>query len=206
MRILYYLGNIIFRPLAFLIAKIMYRVKIEGFENVPRKEGAIICGNHVHALDGPALVACTTRRIHFMSKKELFKNPFFRMLGYCYNAFPVDRGKKDTGAVLKSFEILKKKDILAIYPEGTRNGFDKGVKLKNGAVRIALKAGVPIIPYAVISDFKPFHKTIYRFGEPIDLSSHKDQADQKEVLDTLTVEIMTKVIELRDRDLVEAKK
>lgn len=206
MKILYYLCNIIIRPICFIIAKIVYRVKFEGYNNVPKKEAAIICGNHVHALDAPALVACTKRRIHFMSKKELFKNPAFKVVGFCYNAFPVDRGKKDASAVKKSLEILETNDILAIYPEGTRNGFEKGVKPKNGAVRIALKAGVPIIPFAVIGDFKPFHKVIYRFGEPIDLSSHKDQSEEKEILDTLTNEVMTKVIELRDRDLIESKK
>ena len=205
MKILYYLCNIIVRPLSFLAAKIIYRVKFEGWENVPKKQAAILCGNHVHALDAPALVACTTRRIHFMSKKELFKNPGFRFMGFCFNVFPVDRGKKDTGAVFKSLEILKKNEMVAIYPEGTRNGLEKGVKPKNGAVRIAIDAGVPIIPFAVIGNFKPFKRVIYRFGEPIDLSSHKEQAEDKEVLNTLTNEVMSKIIELRDKDLLDAK-
>ena len=85
MRILYYLCNIIIRPLSFIADKLIYRVKLEGFENVPKKQAAIICGNHVHALDGPCLVAATLRRIHFMSKKELFKNPGFRFMGFCFN-------------------------------------------------------------------------------------------------------------------------
>ena len=206
MRILYYLCNIIIRPLSFIADKLIYRVKLEGFENVPKKQAAIICGNHVHALDVPCLVAATLRRIHFMSKKELFKNPGFRFMGFCFNVFPVDRGKRDAGAVMKSLEILEKNEIVAIYPEGTRNGLEKGVKPKNGAVRIAIKAGVPIVPFAVIGDFKPFNRVIYRFGEPIDFSSHKDQAEEKEMLDTLTNEVMSKVIELRDRDLIAAKK
>lgn len=206
MRILYYLCNIIVRPISFIAAKIIFRVKFEGFENVPKKQAAILCGNHVHALDAPALVACTPRRIHFMTKKELFKNPAFRLLGFCYNVFPVDRGKRDTGAVFKSIEILKKNEMVGIYPEGTRNGLEKGVKLKNGAVRIAIDAGAPIIPFAVIGNFKPFKKVIYRFGEPIDLSSHKDQIEDKEVLNTLTNEVMSKVIELRDKDLIQPKK
>ena len=89
MRFLYYLCNIIVRPLSFLAAKIIYRVKFEGWENVPKKQAAILCGNHVHALDAPAMVACTTRRIHFMSKKELFKNPGFRFMGFCFNVFSI---------------------------------------------------------------------------------------------------------------------
>ncbi len=188
----------IVRPLCYLAAKIIYRVKIEGLENVPKDSACIICGNHVHALDAPALMATVNRNINFMAKEELWKSAGFRFMTMCYNVFPVKRGKNDLDAVKTALTILKKNEILGMYPEGTRNGLARGIKPKNGAVNIAIRAGVPIVPFAVIGDFKPFKKIIYRFGEPMDFSSYKKQAKEKEVVDSLTKQVMDKVAALRD--------
>jgi len=188
----------IVRPLCYLAAKIIYRVKIEGLENVPKDSACIICGNHVHALDAPALMATVNRNINFMAKEELWKSAGFRFMTMCYNVFPVKRGKNDLDAVKTALTILKKNEILGMYPEGTRNGLARGIKPKNGAVNIAIRAGVPIVPFAVIGDFKPFKKIIYRFGEPIDYSSYKKQEKAKEVVDSLTKQVMDKVVALRD--------
>lgn len=188
----------IVRPLCYLAAKIIYRVKIEGLENVPKDSACIICGNHVHALDAPALMATVNRNINFMAKEELWKSAGFRFMTMCYNVFPVKRGKNDLDAVKTALTILKKNEILGMYPEGTRNGLARGIKPKNGAVNIAIRAGVPIVPFAVIGDFKPFKKIIYRFGEPMDFSSYKKQVKEKEVVDSLTKQVMDKVVALRD--------
>ena len=75
---------------------------------------------------------------------------------------------------------------------------EKGKKPKNGAVTLALRNNVPIIPFAVIGDFKPFTKVTYRFGEPMDFSEYKGKAKDKEVLDMLTNRVMQRVMELRD--------
>ena len=166
----------IVRALCFLAAKIIYRVKIEGLENVPKDKACIICGNHVHALDAPALMAVVDRNINFMAKEELWKSTGFRFMAMCYKVFPVKRGKNDLDAVKAALTILK----------------------KNGAVNIAIRAGVPIVPFAVIGDFKPFKKIIYRFGEPMDFSEYKDKAKEKEVVDSLTKQVMDNVIALRD--------
>ena len=187
------------KPLSFIIAKIIYRVKVEGMENVPKNEACIICGNHVHALDAPALVAVTTRKIRFMAKEELWKSAGLRFMAFVYRVFPVKRGQRDTDAIRTSLKILKNKEILGIYPEGTRNGLAKGVKPKNGAVNIAIRAGVPIVPFAVIGTFKPFTKVIYRFDKPIDYSEYKEKGKDKDVVDGLTKELMDKIVELRDK-------
>ena len=85
-----------------------------------------------------------------------------------------------------------------MYPEGTRKGLERGIKPKNGAVNLAIRAGVPIIPFGVCGEFKPFKKVVYNFGKPIDFSNYKDNAKDKEEVDMLTNEVMAKVIELRD--------
>lgn len=198
MKILKKIARVIVRAICRILAIIIYRVKIIGIENVPKDSACIICGNHVHALDAPALLASTNRKIRFMAKEELWKSAGFRFMAYCYDVFPVKRGKNDTDAIKTSLKILKNNEILGIYPEGTRNGLARNVKPKNGAVNLAIRTGVPIVPFAVIGDFKPFKKIVYKFGEPIDFSGYKEQSKDKDVLDTLTREVMAKVVELRD--------
>lgn len=199
MKILEKICKIIVRPLCFVAAKIIYRVRIEGLENVPKNSACIICGNHVHALDAPALLATINRDVCFMAKEELWRSVGFRFMAMCYNVFPVKRGKKDTDAIKTALRVLKNNQILGMFPEGTRNGMERNIKPKNGAVNIAIRAEVPIIPFGVIGDFKPFKKIIYRFGEQIDLSNYKDKAKDKEFVDGLTKEVMDKVVELRDK-------
>lgn len=198
MNILKRFCQIIIKPLCFIIAKLVYRVKIEGIENVPKNSACIICGNHVHALDAPALIASTSRKIRFMAKQELWKSTGFKFMAWIFDVFPVARGQKDTEAVKTSMKILKSNEILGMYPEGTRNGMERGIKPKNGAVNLAIRMNVPIIPFGVSGSFKPFTKVIYRFGEPMNFNEYKDDAKNKEVVDSLTKEVMEKVIELRD--------
>lgn len=198
MKILKTLCSIIIRPICFVLAKIIYRVKIVGIENVPKNKACIICGNHVHAMDAPVLLTSTSRKINFMAKQELWKNGAFKFIAWIFNVFPVARGKKDTEAIKTSLKILNSNQILGMYPEGTRKGLERGIKPKNGAVNLAIRAGVPIIPFGVCGEFKPFKKVVYNFGKPIDFSNYKDNAKDKEVVDTLTNEVMAKVIELRD--------
>ena len=198
MEVLRKICRAIVKPLCHLAALIVYRVRVEGIENVPKDSACIVCGNHVHALDAPALVAVTNRKIRFMAKEELWKSLGFRFMAFVFYVFPVKRGKGDTDAIKTSIKLLKSNQILGMYPEGTRNGLEKGVKPKNGAVTLASRNNVPIVPFGVEGTFKPFTKVTYRFGKPMDFSSYKENAKDKEVLDTLTNEVMARIVELRD--------
>ena len=198
MKVLKKICQIIIKTICFIAAKIVYRVKIEGIENVPKNSACIICGNHVHALDAPALIASTSRKIRFKAKQELWKSVGFKFMAWIFEVFPVARGQKDTEAIKTSMKILKSNEILGMYPEGTRNGIERGIKPKNGAVNLAIRMNVPIIPFGVSGSFKPFTKVVYRFGEPMNFSNYKDDAKNKEIVDGLTSKVMSRVIELRD--------
>lgn len=190
----------VIKGICFIIAKVIYKTEVEGIEKIPEGEGVIICGNHVHGLDAPLLMALYPKKtICFMAKQELFKNKFLKFLGGLYNVFPVNRDINDTEAVRKALKVLKEKKILGIYPEGTRNGLAKGEKPKHGAVNIAIRTGAKIVPFGVAGDFKLFSKVKYTFGDPIDLSGYKKNAHDKEVVDILTNELMAKIVELRDK-------
>ena len=188
--------RIIIKFLYKILSKIIYRVAVIGRENLPKEKAAIICPNHVHFLDGPTLIANSKRKINVLAKEELFKNKFLsnclRMLGM----YPIKRGSADIEAIKVSLKILKNNELLMIFPEGTRNGMAKGVKPKNGAVVMAIKAGVPIIPVGIIGNFKPFRKITMKIGKPIDYRSYKDKVKDKELMTKLTEELMKKIVKL----------
>jgi 1-acyl-sn-glycerol-3-phosphate acyltransferase len=177
------------------LVRIVYRLKIRGKENLPKEGGCIICPNHIHALDPVPIIICNKRKAVAMAKKELFNNPFLRWLANEFEIFPVDRSVKDLEATKHALKVLKAGEMLLMYPEGTRNGLKKGLKLKNGATVIAIKAGVPIIPVGISGTFKPFSKLTVTYGKPIYFDKKTDMKD-KEFIDSLTLSVMNNALEL----------
>ncbi len=139
-------------------------------ENEPKAGGFMVCANHRSFFDPVVLAALLHRKPTFMAKAELFKNPvigrFLRALG----AFPIERGKGDVGALKTTFELLKKGYILVIFPEGKRMKGGARKKSNPGMIRIAAKAGVPILPAGIEGDYRLFHRVTVHFGKPMDFS------------------------------------
>ena len=187
--------RIILKAIFHFLVIIVYRPKVTGKENIPQEGACIICPNHVHALDSAVILTTQKRKVHFMAKEELFKNGFIKWLAKIFGIFPVRRGGRDLEAIKISLRILKAKGILAMFPEGTRNGLAKGVKPKSGAILIAIKSGAPIIPCGVKGSFKPFTKVRVKYGEPINYDKDLDIQD-KEKMQKLTTELMNKIIKL----------
>lgn len=190
--------RIIIKFLFKIGAIIMYRPKIKGKQNLPKNTAAIICPNHVHALDSAVMVAMNKRKINVLAKEELFKNKFLCFIADLFGIYPVKRDSKSMESIKISLKLLKNKELLMIFPEGTRNGMQKGVKPKDGAVKLAIKANVPIIPVGMQGEFKLFKKVKVNIGEPIYYSDYKEGINNKELLEELTEELMKKIVELRD--------
>lgn len=120
--------------------------KVYGMELVPKKGAYILASNHISNLDPPILGISTPRRVHFMAKIELFKNPFVGWWMRQLWAFPIKRGEGDFGALKESLKYLKQGDPVLLFPEGTRRRPGKEIKLQPGAGFLALKSGAPIVP------------------------------------------------------------
>lgn len=181
------------------LAIIVYRPKVVGQENVPKEGGAILCPNHVHAMDSVIIVTTNKRKVHFMAKEELFKNGFIKWIAKIFGIFPVKRGGKDIDAIKISLKVLKSGGLLNIFPEGTRNGLEKGIKPKNGAILIAQKAKVPIIPVGVQGSFKPFTKVKLNYGKPIDVENLDVQ--DREAVNAFTAKVMKEVVRLTNEKI-----
>ena len=181
-----------------MMVLILYRPKVVGKENLPENTGALICPNHVHPFDSVVVVTMLKRPVRVLAKEELFKNPFLRFLAKVFGVYPIKREKADMQAIKLSLKLLKQEELLLMFPEGTRNGLEKGKKAKNGAVLISATAGKPIVPIGLQGSFKPFTKVIVNIGKPIDFSENKEQAKDKEQASKLTQELMDKIVELRE--------
>ncbi|MBE6915936.1 MAG: 1-acyl-sn-glycerol-3-phosphate acyltransferase [Ruminococcaceae bacterium] len=158
----------ILRPIFYFL----YRIRVVGRENL-QVGASVVCCNHTSLLD-PVLVALgigPKYPLHFMGKKELFRNPianwFFRAVG----AFPVDRGNVDLATMRHSINLLKSGETVAIFPEGTRVAPDAEQTdldgVKTGVAMIAVRGGVPIVPIYLTRHKKLFRKTSVIIGTPI---------------------------------------
>src|SRR6476646_10569509 len=106
----------------WLVFHTLWPLKIVGGkENVPRTGAAIVVSNHLSMIDPFVVSFGAHRLLNFMGKEELFRIPFVGFLGRKLGAFPVDRSRRDAASMRIAFTILKKGEVLGMFPEGTRS-------------------------------------------------------------------------------------
>lgn len=156
-----------------LLFSLAFRWQKIGIENIP-SGGVIIAANHISLWDPPLVgAAIPDRRIHFMAKEELFSNKIFGWIISRLGAFPVKRGAADRTAIRTAITLLETGNILGIFPEGTRSKNGKLGQPEPGLALLAVKAGVPVIPTAIIGTNKIFSngcllpKFKIIFGKPL---------------------------------------
>ncbi len=193
-----FLKNIIksiVRGSIYIWCKVYYRAEIIGLENIPKEGPLIFCGNHRTYLDPPLMVATAKRDMKFLAKEELYNNKFLAFLGWVFEAIPVKRDEKDVSAIKTSLKFLKSGQCIALFPEGTRNGLEKGEKVKDGVAFFAVRSGAKVVPCGIKGGTKENRKVTITYGMPLDYSEYKGTKD-KEKLEEITEEIMDKIIEL----------
>lgn len=176
---------------------IMYSVTVIGKENVPKKGNYIICSNHKTQLDPVALGLVTDRQLHFMAKKELFdKNRFLDRLLRMLGAFPVARDVADVSAIKSAMRFLKRGELFAMFPEGTRTEEMDLSKAKAGISMISIKSKSPIIPVHIESEYK-FRKPLkITVGKPFSFESHYGKKLETEEYIELSKEILREIYSL----------
>lgn len=127
-----------------------FRYRVTGRENLPKQGGYIIAANHLSLWDPPLVATPIPAHLHYMAKQELFQIPVFSTIIRGLGAFPVRRATADRLAIRTAINLLKAGEIVGIFPEGTRSKTGKLQKPEAGLELIASKAGVPVIPVAII--------------------------------------------------------
>lgn len=201
------------------LLRLLFRPRIEGLEHVPDEGAAIVAGNHLSFSDHFLMPTMLRRRITFLAKSEYFTGPgikgrltaaFFRSVGQ----IPVDRSGRGAAqaAIEEGLGVLGKDELLGIYPEGTRSHDGRLYKGRVGVAAMALKAGVPVVPCAMVGTFElqpPGRKmprlgrVTIRFGPPLEFSRYEGLDEQRVALRAVTDEIMYAILGLSGQEYVD---
>jgi 1-acyl-sn-glycerol-3-phosphate acyltransferase len=181
--------------LSWPFVKGLYRLRVRGLEHLP-ESGFVLAANHTSNFDPWPLgiPLLPHRQLRFMAKSELF-NPVLAPILRAGGAFKVRRGEGDLEAMRTAAELARAGEIVVMFPEGTRQR--KGLRKRHearphtGAARIALTAGVPLVPAAItgtdrLSRLGPLRVA---YGPPLDLSD-LEGVDPKTASLTATTRLM----------------
>jgi 1-acyl-sn-glycerol-3-phosphate acyltransferase len=209
------LKRIILGPILHAI----FRPWVRGEEHVPEMGGAILASNHLSFSDSIFLPLVLRRRVTFLAKADYFTGRGLK--GRLTAAFikgagqlPVDRsgGQASEAALQTGLKVLRRGDVLGIYPEGTRSPDGRLYRGKTGVARLALEAGVPVLPVAMIGTDKvqPIGRKVPRIGRvgvvigvPLDFSRYDGMQDDRFVLRSITDEIMYELMELSGQEYTD---
>jgi 1-acyl-sn-glycerol-3-phosphate acyltransferase len=195
----------LYRFAAFISRPVLYRLfrlRARGQENVPASGGCVLACNHLSNFDPWPLgmPLWPTRWLRFMAKSELYWWPL-RVLLDAAGAFKVRRGVGDREAMATALRLAREGEIVVMFPEGTRR--KKGLvkkhqaRARSGAARIALEAGVPLVPAAVAGTDRLLSRGPLRiaFGAPIELGDLPVD-DLRRSAQTATDRLMARITEL----------
>jgi 1-acyl-sn-glycerol-3-phosphate acyltransferase len=198
-------------PLAYNIVAVLswpvlyglFRLRARGMENLPVSRGYVLACNHVSNLDPwpVGLPLWPQRWLRFMAKSELYWWPAKYVLDGA-GAFPVRRGLGDIEAIETAVRLARDGNVVVMFPEGTRR--TKGLVKKHvarprsGAARIALEAGVPLVPCAVAGTDRLSRLGPVRiaYGTPVEIDDLRDSSDVRRTSQEATERLMARIAEL----------
>lgn len=137
------------RFLVAVITRSYTRMTIVGREHIPATGPFVLAPVHRSYVDTPIAGCLTTRRLRFMGKDSMWKVRWVGWVLSALGAIPVTRGTADREALRRSVELLASGEPMVLFPEGERKEGPVIQPLFDGAVYVALKARVPIVPVGI---------------------------------------------------------
>lgn len=194
--------------------RLLWRPWVEGLENVPRHGPVIIASNHLSFMDSLFIPLVVPRRVVYLGKSDYFDKWYTRWFFKSVNVIPVRRegGGASLAALQAGVSALQRGLAVGIYPEGTRSPDGRLYRGKTGVARMALSAGCPVVPVAMIGtrEVNPPDKKIprigrvgVRFGRPLDFSRFEEKADDRFVLRSVTDEVVYEIMMLSGQEYVD---
>lgn len=202
-----------------------YQHQIQGLENLPANSGAVLVSNHVSFVDSIFIPLTAPRQVYFLAKSDYFTTPgikgkIMKWFFTSVSQLPMDRsgGEKSASSLAAAVAALQEGKLVGIYPEGTRSPDTRLYRGKTGAARLALEAGVPIIPIAQFGleevqrpgsnrihlktkEGKPIRvRTV--IGQPIDTSAWQNWEDPRAAQRDLTDRVMEELSRMLDKPII----
>ncbi len=143
----------IFRRVFINIFNLLYRLKVEGLENLPQKSNFIIVANHNSFLDPLVVMVLLPRKIHCIAMRSLYMIPALRWF------LRVNETFSDGSSSPKALDLLMKNKIVGLFPEGGISKDGNLRELRRGAALLAMKTGRPIVPAAILGTFAAFPRS-----------------------------------------------
>ena len=176
------------RHLIHAFCLIYFRIEFHGAERVPSGGPVIITPNHASYIDPIWVSIPIRRRLRYMTWDRMFRVPVLGPVLRVFGAFPVNVEAGDPGALRQSLEHLRAGGALMIFPEGSRTRSGHLMPFKQGAIRLALKTGAPIVPVTIIGGYRAYsrwhwfprpYKLKVFYHEPIELSQPADEVESR---------------------------
>lgn len=192
-----------YRALAWL-ARLFFHVKVVGYENIPKKDGFLVCSNHISGTD-PVKICCAMKghQIFYMAKKELFSKPILGKIITSLGAFPIDRQNVGIGSIKHIISLLESGESAGLFPQGTRHkGVDpRTTAVRSGAGMIAVRSGADVLPVFIGTKdnrHKMFRKSVIIIGKPMNFKDRetKDGETQSGLYADITNEIFGEICKL----------
>lgn len=194
------------------LARTVARLEVEGRQHVPRSGPFFLISNHQSVLDPILLQSAISRNdIYTLTKSTQFRGALFRWVLPRLNAIPVRRFRTDPQAVRVLLRRLEAGHGACIYPEGERSWDGAIQPLRRGAVRVILKAGVPVVPCGLSGTYDVWprwsrrlrrSRVRIRFGEAMEFGRHDDRAEREARVDETSTELRHALAELSGCPLV----
>jgi 1-acyl-sn-glycerol-3-phosphate acyltransferase len=197
------------------LLRLVYRPKATGLDDVPVEGPVILASNHISFVDSLFIPLMVKRRVVFLGKSDYFEKARTRWFFKAVNVIPVKRegGTAGEAAIQAGVRALKEGAMVGIYPEGTRSPDGRLYRGKTGVARMAILAGCPVVPVAVIGTAdvmpvdakapRPRGRVTVAFGAPLSFERYRGRDRDRFVLRSATDEIMYEIMMLSGQEYVD---
>lgn len=194
----------------YLVARVWWRVRVDGQLILPKDRGAVIVANHRSSIDPSFIEILVPRVVHWMVAREYCESKAFGWFLRICEVIPTNRGGIDTAATKQAIRLAAQGGLIGIFPEGRINTTNELLlPFRSGAIVVALNAGVPIIPCYI--EGSPYRGTVWSplvtparvrlvVGPPWDLSEYYGRSDDRDVRQLLAGELARRIASLAGRN------
>ncbi|HJX19222.1 MAG TPA: lysophospholipid acyltransferase family protein [Acidiferrobacterales bacterium] len=197
------------RFVVFPLIRVLFVRRVAGIECLPTAGPYIIAANHSSYMDHFLLAAVVRKhrgkKLYFLTRKEAFEGYWSNLWHLATGCVPVDRASPEIASFRTMVGLLKRGDIVVVYPEGTRSADGQPLPPKPGVIRIALHAAVPVIPIGINGAHKilpkgrllprPARATL-TIGESMDVNRRVDDPKSKGELERELNHLMDEIYRL----------